>query len=177
MIAVPGIIFNSDTPAASDGCYNIIFQTDGADPQQSISAFDPLMIGDAGSGGFAGNVPAPAAGDAAAGKFLAADGTWDVPPAPPSGFTNGNNSNGYWVKDPVGHITQWGKITTDINGGTLFVSFPTAFTDSSSIAVQVTTRAAVDRITFEINGSVGTSGFQVSNNGSGGYADWRADGY
>lgn len=40
----------------------------------------PLMSGDSGSGGAAGAVPAASAGDAAAGKFLKADGTWTVPP-------------------------------------------------------------------------------------------------
>jgi hypothetical protein len=34
------------------------------------------MVGDSGAGGVRGLVPAPAAGDAAAGKFLKADGTW-----------------------------------------------------------------------------------------------------
>ena len=34
------------------------------------------MVGDSGSGGTKGLVPAPAAGDAAASKFLKADGTW-----------------------------------------------------------------------------------------------------
>lgn len=38
------------------------------------------MIGDSGSGGTKGAVPAPAAGDAAAGKYLKADGTFSVPP-------------------------------------------------------------------------------------------------
>lgn len=37
------------------------------------------MTGDSGSGGARGVVPAPAAGDAAAGKFLKADGTWAAP--------------------------------------------------------------------------------------------------
>ncbi len=37
------------------------------------------MVGDGGSGGVKGAVPAPAAGDAAAGKFLRADGTWFTP--------------------------------------------------------------------------------------------------
>ncbi len=37
------------------------------------------MAGDAGAGGTKGLVPAPAAGDAAAGKFLKADATWAVP--------------------------------------------------------------------------------------------------
>lgn len=37
------------------------------------------MVGDSGSGGTKGLVPAPSAGDAAAGKFLKADGTFAVP--------------------------------------------------------------------------------------------------
>lgn len=36
------------------------------------------MVGDTGTGGSKGLVPAPAAGDAAAGKFLKADGVWTV---------------------------------------------------------------------------------------------------
>lgn len=39
----------------------------------------PAVVGDAGSGGVKGLVPAPAAGDAAAEKYLNADGTWGVP--------------------------------------------------------------------------------------------------
>ena len=37
------------------------------------------LVGDSGSGGTKGLAPAPAAGDAAAAKFLKADGTWAVP--------------------------------------------------------------------------------------------------
>lgn len=37
------------------------------------------MVGDTGAGGTKGEVPAPAAGDAAAGKFLKADASWAVP--------------------------------------------------------------------------------------------------
>lgn len=43
-----------------------------ADRTLAINAF----TGDSGSGGLKGAVPAPAAGDAAAGKYLKADGTW-----------------------------------------------------------------------------------------------------
>lgn len=39
----------------------------------------PTMVGDSGSGGTKGAVPAPSAGDAAALKFLKADGTWATP--------------------------------------------------------------------------------------------------
>lgn len=46
----------------------------------AVGADLPLMTGDAGSGGAAGAVPAPGAGDAAAGKFLKADASFAVPP-------------------------------------------------------------------------------------------------
>jgi hypothetical protein len=51
------------------------------------------MVGDSGSGGTKGLVPAPASGDAAAGKFLKADGTFAVPTASVS-FANPTASVG-----------------------------------------------------------------------------------
>ena len=50
------------------------------------------VVGDAGSGGTKGLVPAPAAGDAAAGRFLKADGTWTVPPGGGGGSPGGSNT-------------------------------------------------------------------------------------
>jgi hypothetical protein len=50
-----------------------------------------VMVGDSGSGGAAGLVPAPGAGDAAAGKFLKADGTFAVPSG--TGAETGANSD------------------------------------------------------------------------------------
>jgi hypothetical protein len=47
----------------------------------------PAVIGDSGAGGTKGLVPAPGAGDAAAGKFLKADGTFAVPPGTGGGLT------------------------------------------------------------------------------------------
>ncbi len=46
------------------------------------------VVGDSGSGGTKGLVPAPAAGDAAAEKFFHADGTWKVPTIAPLAGTN-----------------------------------------------------------------------------------------
>jgi hypothetical protein len=43
------------------------------------------MVGDSGAGGTKGLVPAPASGDAAAGKFLKADGVWTAVSASPGG--------------------------------------------------------------------------------------------
>ena len=73
------IFLNKTTPAAPTGQQNIAFASDNATPQQAITASDPVMVGDTGTGGLAGNAPAPAAGDAAAGKFLKADGSWQTP--------------------------------------------------------------------------------------------------
>jgi len=78
--------FNATTPGPpTTGQQNIIWQDDGGSPIVNISAINPNMIGDSGSGGKSGNATAPAAGDAAAGKFLKADGTWAVPPGSGSG--------------------------------------------------------------------------------------------
>ena len=41
-----------------------------------VAAMLPAVVGDSGAGGTKGLTPAPAAGDAAAGKFLRADGNW-----------------------------------------------------------------------------------------------------
>jgi hypothetical protein len=49
------------------------------------------MVGDSGSGGTKGLVPAPGSGDAAANKFLKADGTWATTP---SGFSNPMTTEG-----------------------------------------------------------------------------------
>jgi len=52
------------------------------------------MVGDSGSGGTKGLAPAPSAGDAAANKFLKADGTWaTVSAASGGGFTTYANEN------------------------------------------------------------------------------------
>lgn len=49
-------------------------ETDGLQTQVAI------LVGDSGSGGAAGVVPAPTSGDAASNKFLKADATWSVIP-------------------------------------------------------------------------------------------------
>lgn len=60
----------------------------------AMTALLPAVVGDSGSGGTKGLVPAPASGDAAAGKFLKADGTYAVPPGSasseaPRGYLSG----------------------------------------------------------------------------------------
>ncbi len=54
--------------------------TISSETNAGITAMLSVMVGDSGSGGVKGLVPAPGAGDAAAGKFLKADGTFAIPP-------------------------------------------------------------------------------------------------
>lgn len=61
----------ASTFAYIDSSKNIVSQT-----ATQATALLNAVVGDSGSGGTKGLVPAPAAGDAAASKFLKADGTW-----------------------------------------------------------------------------------------------------
>ena len=81
--------FNGATPAAPSGKVNVNFQVDGSN---NISAYDSLMVGDTGSGGTAGNVPAPPAG--ASVKFLRGDATWADPTGMSSVLDYGAVGNG-----------------------------------------------------------------------------------
>ncbi len=62
-------------------------------PDDNIApvAANAVFTGDTGSGGTSGLVPAPAAGDALADKFLKADGTWASTPAGSSGGSGATN--------------------------------------------------------------------------------------
>jgi hypothetical protein len=73
------IKLNSTTPAAPSGQQNVVFVSDNGTPQQQVTASVPILVGDTGSGGTVGLVPAPPAGSAAAGMFLSASGSFAVP--------------------------------------------------------------------------------------------------
>jgi len=62
-----------------------------------VAAELPAFTGDSGSGGVKGSVPAPASGDAAAGKFLAAGGGWSVPSPSFSSLASGTNTTAAMV--------------------------------------------------------------------------------
>lgn len=84
------------------------------------------VVGDSGSGGTKGLVPAPSAGDAAAGKFLKASGLWvassDLTAPPTSGTFTWRNQGGATVTDSsnifVGSkkVTGW-RISAPTNSG------------------------------------------------------------
>lgn len=78
------------------------------------------MVGDSGSGGTKGLVPAPASGDAAAGKFLKADGTFAVPTGSGTGCVPPGNANAVLTDhgsggtcDAATNLTNDGTTVTD----------------------------------------------------------------
>lgn len=96
-------------------------------------------------------------------------------------FANAHGGAQGYYELPNGIIEMWGTITQDINGGQLAVSFaPTGIPGGSfphnCFNVSITTFSPTDRITFVVQGSVTTAGFTAGNNGSSGFAMWRAVG-
>lgn len=70
------------------------------------------FVGDSGSGGTKGLVPAPAAGDAAAGRFLNSNGTWSVPPG-----SGGSGGTVFYPQGRCSLLTGVSITTTDIASG------------------------------------------------------------
>jgi len=70
----------------------------GANEDLQIDVAD--MVGDSGAGGVAGLAPAPGVGDAAAGKYLDADGTWTTPP-------DNNTTDASGITYTPGDVTDW----------------------------------------------------------------------
>jgi hypothetical protein len=84
--------------------------------QSSLSsAGTSNFVGDSGSGGVAGLVPAPAAGDAAANKFLKADGTWATSTAPAKYVISYQNATG--IAYAAGDRVQYNTSLYDNTGG------------------------------------------------------------
>lgn len=82
-VALHDLVF--DTPALTDSLPFTKDPTTTPVSKQTLLSdvkdlvYPPVMVGDSGSGGVAGLVPAPSAGDAAAGKVLGADSNWVAP--------------------------------------------------------------------------------------------------
>jgi hypothetical protein len=89
---------------------------------QSNWTTDPFVVGSAGPG-TTGNCPV----------WDAVGGLGPGGPCGTAGFTSGNNSNGYWVKDPLGHIHQWGHVTGETSNTCFLITFPVAFVTAASI--------------------------------------------
>jgi hypothetical protein len=72
------------------------------------------FVGDAGAGGTKGQVPAPAAGDAAAGKYLFSDGNWTVPTvalSAPTGFNRSPTTSFAIAAGYSGIVSRYMEVT------------------------------------------------------------------
>lgn len=112
----------------------------------------PLMVGDSGSGGTAGLVPAPAAGDAAAGKFLDASGAWSVPAGGGGGTPGGSNTQVQYNNS--GSFGGIANATSD--GATLTLTSPKLITsindaNGNEVVKIGSTTSAVNEVTIGNN--------------------------
>lgn len=80
-----------------------------------VTAMLNNMVGDSGAGGTKGLVPAPAAGDAAAGKVLKADGTWTTVGAGTVTSVTFTGDGTVLSSTPSSAVTATGTLTAALN--------------------------------------------------------------
>lgn len=129
------------------------------------------MTGDGGAGGTKGAAPAPSAGDAAAGRFLKADGTWDVPAGSGSGDVVGpssavadrisvfNGTTGKLIKD--GGATIANVLARANHTGTQTLS---TISDAGSAAAQASSAFATAAQGATADAALPKAGGQMSGN-------------
>ena len=110
-------------------------------PAQVTAALD-AVVGDSGSGGTKGLVPAPGAGDTAAGKFLKANGLWDIPSGSGSGDVVGPAS----VTDSnlAAFDGTTGKLIKQVTNATAFANIKQAASDTATGVVELATDAETE---------------------------------
>ena len=127
----------------------------------------PILVGDSGSGGTAGVVPAPASGDASANKFLAADGTWKQ-----SGSAirtiNAQTGVSYTFQLTDGSGNGNNPLVTLTNAADITATVPANATVAFPIGTQIDViRGGLGAVNFEaavgvtINGSTGSTGINI----------------
>ncbi len=161
------------TPAAN--YTNIGFKSGDGKPYMKTSAGTETqiitrtdtMVGDSGAGGTAGLVPAPAAGDAAATKFLKADGTWAVTVATSmafSGLSSGTNTTAAMVVGNGASIAASGTGTIVATGVANNAIVTASITDANVTAAKLASDA-IDNSICEGRLTL-TSGSYVADTGS-----------
>jgi hypothetical protein len=156
-------VLNSVGDSTFTGLLSVAKGGTGVSSLAALLANLAAYVGDSGSGGTKGLVPAPAAGDAAAKKVLCADGTWTSGVNRIWGKANGSGSNGstYFVGNGIADVVR-------VSSGTYYVSFTTARAGAYAILITAgqqnvtSTYSSEDANGFYIsmqngNGTVGSS--------------------
>jgi hypothetical protein len=121
-------------------------------PTQATAILD-TMVGDSGAGGTTGMVPAPAAGDSAAGRFLKADGSWAVPPGGGGGGGGAPDTATYFLASPDGALanartpTDTATVSWDLATGGAFKANVVANSIGSGQLAQISTSHFLGRTT------------------------------
>lgn len=132
------------------------FKLDGAAFGTATEATAALnaMVGDSGSGGAKGLVAAPAAGDAAAGKFWKADGSWAAPSGGGSGgakaWVNFNGTGALAIRSSF----NVSSVTDNGSQGDYTVNFSTALSNANYAAVATISKDATSTSYSTCTGSV-----------------------
>lgn len=94
-VGVTGLTFADVTPPPGDiSSVGVTAPITGGGTSGAVTIGVATMTGDSGAGGARGVVPAPAAGDAAASKFLKADGNWTAVTTPTFATLTGGTNTG-----------------------------------------------------------------------------------
>ena len=132
------------------------------------------MVGDSGAGGTKGLAPAPASGDAAAGKFLKADGTWSIPAGGGGGSPGGsttqiqfNDAGAFGGSSKLSFDKTTGIVSLNPAGTPMTITSPTFQATNSvdnytQIAINnksATTSASSDFAAYADNAPNDSSGF------------------
>lgn len=117
-------------------------------PDDNIQAAISIFQGDSGSGGTIGYVPAPAAGDAIANKFLSAAGDWATPPSATVSINLATSA-----ATASGAVLTFTSVPSSIVAGMLVTD-----TTNSGVIPSGTTVASVTSTTVTLSASVTGSG-------------------
>lgn len=139
------------------------------------------MVGDSGAGGTKGLVPAPAAGAAAGGRFLKADGTWAVPSGGSDPWTRTTLTSDYNnatttftnITDGTRTLTYTPPANSNFTLEADLILWTTSATNLPRVGVKVTAGATAGygSIIIQQQGSTATSLVQAG----GGYSNPGAD--
>jgi len=151
---------NGATSAVIASAYGYLcLESNGSNAWTVVDQNQVAMIGDSGSGGAAGYVPAPPSGSAAYNEVLGAGGSWVGPMA---GFRN-RIINGAMAIDQRGVSSSAASVTGYISGTTLTVTAVTSGVLVTGQALSATGMTAGTYITALGTGTGGTGTYTVNN--------------